>query len=98
MKLKVITPRGELSYLEVEEKPKSYKIVSQNDTGIYRAFINKSWINTPYVEYGYNMFLAYDCSDEEAIKMWNEKLNIISKQVDERYIYHKAQIESRIIK
>lgn len=98
MKLKVITQEGKLSHLEVEEKPKSYKIISQNDTGICRAFINKSWINTPYIEYGYNMFLAYDCSDEEAIKMWNEKLHAMAKRLDERYIHHKAQIESRIIK
>lgn len=98
MKLKVITPKGELSYLEVEEKPKSYKIISQNNTGIYRAVINKSWLNKPYVEYGYAMFLPYTCSNEEAIKMWNDKIDIALKGATENYNKTKEKLNSMIIR
>lgn len=98
MQLKVITPKGKLSHLLVEEKPKSYKILSQNDTGIYRAFINKSWLNKPYVEYGYAMFLPYTCSDEEAIKMWNDKIDIALKEATENYNKTKEKLNSMIIR
>ena len=98
MQLKVITPKGELSHLLVEEKPKSYKIISKNGTGIYRDVINKSWLNKPYVEYEYRMFLPYDCSDEEAIKIWNSKLDLISKQITEKYEHDKAELNSMFIK
>lgn len=84
MKLKVITPKGTLSFVEVEEKPKTYKILNQNNTGICRCFISKAMINVVYDD-GYSKFLAYTVSDEEAKNMWNTHIVSCIERLDEKY-------------
>ena len=66
--------------IEVEEKPKTYKTVGNHIPRIYLNTINKKILNKVYED----RVLIYDCSKEEAIKIWNEhftnKINVTKEK------------------
>ena len=84
MKLNVIYEdlgRVVFDEIEVEEKPKTYKMVSGVCPKSYVSIIYKASINR-VVQSG--DLLVYDCSKEEAIKIWNDYKTEQIKRLEDR--------------
>lgn len=83
------------SSIEVEEKPKTYKTIGGKLVPrVNRNVINKSMINKVYDD----VILIYDCSKEEAIKIWNEHFDRKINTKKEYFEKEIERLESLIIK
>nr|DAQ97628.1 MAG TPA: hypothetical protein [Caudoviricetes sp.] len=73
--------------IEVEEKPKTYKTIGgESVPRVYRSVINKDMINKVYDD----VVLIYDCSKEEAIKIWNEHFD---RKINTKKEYFEKEVE-----
>ena len=73
--------------IAVEEKPKTYKTIGRESVPrVYRTVINKDMINKVYDD----VVLIYDCSKEEAIKIWNEHFD---RKINTKKEYFEKEIE-----
>ncbi|MDB2160160.1 hypothetical protein PMX22_10135 [Clostridium butyricum] len=81
--------------IAVEEKPKTYKTIDGRLVPrAYRSVINKCMINKVYDD----VILIYDCSKEEAIKIWNEHFDRLINAKKEYFEKEIECLEGLIIK